>query len=191
MSCGLCDSSTYDCEQRVVRDAGERHAVVRERMLVELHVLAELLRCGRSASHGARRASTASRSSCVRRAGVAMRERDVAAPSPGLDRERHADDARLHRVEARRSRCRSDVSSARSMVVEPALERCLVEHRLVREVGGLAGAAIGVGRSARRSAARSASRGLRGDRARGIVARRAARCPSDPLLELEALEQRR
>ena len=63
MSCGLCDSSTYDCEQRVVRDAGERKPVVGERVLVVLQVLAELgLRADRRATARAARAR-ASRSS--------------------------------------------------------------------------------------------------------------------------------
>ena len=190
MSCGLCDSSTYDCEQRVVRDAAEREAVVREHVLVVLHVLAELpLRAHRRATARGARASRRGR------AGRARRDSDARAGcstrAPGAIGERHADDARLASDRGWSSRCRRPTSSARSIAVEPALERGLVQHRFVvrcPRAGGCAGRRR-LGRVSKRRPV-SSLRGALRDRAGRIVGASAPLVVLEPLLELEALVER-
>ena len=137
------------------------------------------------------RASIAVAVELVRRAGVAMRERDVAGAAR-LDAERQADDAAPHRVEARRLGVEADERPPPSIACAPARERRLVEHRLV----------VRAAACVRRASARADRRG--GERRAGRRARpRAAIAPAgsafaasppevaQPAPELEALVQRR
>ena len=106
-----------------------------------------------------------------RRVDGVVRERYIGGAS-GLDAERHADDARLHVVEAGGLGVEGD-EVRRSERREPALERRLVEHELVvarciahrriglqrdsvRGCGGRGGGKVGCG--LRRAAARPAGR---------------------------------
>ncbi len=107
-------------EQRVVRDAREDEAVIREHVLVVLHVLPELLP-QRVGEPGREPRERRVERQLVGHSGVAVRERDVAR-EPGLDGERQPDDLRLHRVEAGRFGIEAHEWSARDRL-HPALER--------------------------------------------------------------------
>ena len=190
MSCGLCDSSTYDSSSVSCATPREREAVIGERVLVVLEVLARASSSrDRRATARAARAS-ASRSSCVGRAGIAMTERDVARARPApIDSEMPTMRACIgSRLVVSVSNA---TSSAASMAAEPARERCLVAHRLVvhsaRRRGGDAEDVRGVASqrrpavSLRRALARSRRRHRR------VAARRQV---AQPALEFEALVHR-
>ena len=86
-------------QQRVVLDALQRDAVIGQHMRVVLEVLADL-RMARRLQPWAQLLEHALQPELLRRPRVAVRERDVA----GLvlrDRQRNADQARLHRIERR------------------------------------------------------------------------------------------
>ena len=174
-------------EQRVVRDAGQRDAVVGEHVLVVLDVLPELgagtdrrttararRACGRDRAGPARRCSDA-RAGCSRRGPARCRTK-------GRRRRRQ-------RVEAGRLGVEADELGRRERV-PPALERGFVDHRfvvarrvLLRRVRGRIVAA----RTGARSRAPPRRRWRRRDRALGASLLQVAQ----PAPEFEALEQRR
>ena len=117
-------------EQRVVRDAAQRDAVIGEHVLVVLQVLAELraARCRQATARDA--SSTCSPIQLRRRAGIAMAERNVSG-ARGRRRQRDADDLGRHRIGARRFDVdRHDVRARRSAAVQRSSASAR-QHRLV------------------------------------------------------------
>jgi hypothetical protein len=115
-------------QQGVMRDAPQLDPVIREHVLVVLDVLADLAlrRIGKPRFEARKRRIERQ---LIGRTRIPVRERYVAR-APRLDREREADDPRLHRIGARRFRVEHDQLGALDRL-DPPLERGFVENRLV------------------------------------------------------------
>ena len=148
----------------------EREAVVGEHMLVVLDVLAELrLRDARRTT--ARSARARASRQLVGRAGVAMRERDVAR-APGLDRERQGRRSRAV-IGSRLVGLGVEADELRALDrAQPALERGVVEHGFVVEVGAACPRRSTCALRIVEAAAGLLARRIRRDRAGSILARR-------------------
>src|SRR5665213_1836624 len=179
-------------QQRVVRDAGELDAVVGEHVLVVLDILPDLgARCigepRRQVGEHAREVEL------VGRAGVAMRERDVARVA-GRHGERQPDDLRLHRVEARRFGVEAHEIGIGD-TLHPARVGRLVGDDLVVDAFGLArrvGARFGDVEAAPAAVARREPGDFAGSIriGGGGGARRVRRVAAQPAAELGTLVQR-
>ena len=127
-------------EQRVVRDAGERDAVVGEHVRVEFQVLPDL-GAGRVLEPRPQQLERARAADLLGRAGVLVLERQVGGAL--AERERHADQAGVHRLEPRGLGVESDQRRA-AHVREPGDERRLVGEHAVAAPRRFAGRSAGI-----------------------------------------------
>ena len=169
-------------ELGIVRAAGNVDAVIGERVLHVLEVLAEL-RASRVGEPWCKCVEHLCGTELRRRAGIAMTERNVATAG-GFDRKRDADDFGRQRIGCRRRRV-DRYELGRVDRCQPLRERGLGQHDFVVD----AGRRLGRGRRLRLRNRNVARTGC----ARGTGERRIAISACDvlqPHLEFEALVQR-